>query len=167
MFTAVPVFKIQENVFDLIGKQWMLITAGKKDSYNTMTASWGGFGFLWNVPVVFIFIRPQRYTYLFTEANTTFTLCFFEDEFKNILTYCGSHSGRDVDKVKECSLTAAETEHGSIYFEQAKLVLECTKLYYDDIDPAHFIEPGIQRNYPENDYHRMYIGKVIKCLVRK
>jgi flavin reductase (DIM6/NTAB) family NADH-FMN oxidoreductase RutF len=167
MFSKIQVSKIQENVFDLIGKQWMLITAGNKDNFNTMTASWGGMGFLWNVPVAYIFIRPQRYTYQFVEANNYFTLCFFEHKHKDILNYCGSHSGKDGDKVKECGLIPLETDHGNVYFEQAKLVVESTKLYYSDIDPKHFVDSAIQRNYPDNDYHRMYIGKVMNCLVKK
>jgi len=167
MFSEIKVSEIQENVFDLIGRQWMLITAGDKENFNTMTASWGGLGFLWNVPVAYIFIRPQRFTFRFVEDNLFFTLCFIEPEFKNILDYCGSHSGRDVNKIKETGLIPAHTQNGTIYFEQAKLVMECKKLYCDDIDPVHFADKAIQRNYPENDYHRMYIGKVVKCLIRK
>ena len=50
------------NPFTKISKQWMLVTAGSEEKSNTMTASWGGVGFIWNKPVSFIFIRPQRYT---------------------------------------------------------------------------------------------------------
>ncbi len=131
MFKEISVYRIEENVVDLIGKQWMLITAGNKDAYNTMTAAWGGFGFLWNVPVTYIFIRPQRFTFEFTENNDDFTLSFFEKKYKNILSYCGTHSGRDIDKAKEMGLIVKETEAGNIYFEQAKLVVECNKLYCD------------------------------------
>jgi flavin reductase (DIM6/NTAB) family NADH-FMN oxidoreductase RutF len=166
MFISTDVNKIQENVFDLIGNQWMLITAGNEDKFNTMTASWGGLGFLWNVPVSYIFIRPQRFTYQFVEASEYFTLCFFEPEYKKILSYCGSRSGKDEDKVKACGLIPEITAHGSVYFEQAKLVLECRKLYHTDIDPSNFTEQSIQRNYPLKDYHRMYIGKIINCMVK-
>ena len=167
MFKRIQVSDIHENVFDLIGKQWMLITAGDEENFNTMTASWGGLGFLWNIPVAYIFIRPNRYSYQFVEANNYFTLSFFEYRYKHILNYCGSHSGRDVNKVKECNLIPVVTPHGSICFEQAKLVLECVKLYYNDIDPNHFKDRAIQRHYPDNDYHRMYIGKVVNCMVTK
>ena len=167
MFINAEVNKIQENVFDLIGEQWMLITAGNEDKFNTMTASWGGLGFLWNAPVAYIFIRPQRFTYQFVEASDYFTLCFFEPEHKKILSYCGSHSGKDEDKIKACGLIPAVTSKGNIYFEQAKLVLECRKLYHGDIDPSNFADENIQRNYPLRDYHRMYIGKVINCMIKK
>lgn len=166
MFKKISSFKITENVIDLIGKQWMLITAGDKDSYNTMTAAWGGFGFLWNVPVTYIFIRPQRYTYEFTEKYDQFTLSFFEKKYKNILSYCGTHSGKDVDKAAETGLNIQQTDSGNIYFEEAKLVVECSKLYTDDIKPEGFNDRLINRNYPNKDYHRMYIGKILNCWVK-
>lgn len=167
MFREITSYKIQENPFDLIGKQWMLITAGNKELFNTMTAAWGGFGFLWNVPVTYIFIRPQRHTFKFTEENQYYTLNFLEKKDKNILTYCGTHSGKDVDKIKESGLVPLETGNGNIYFEQSKLVIECSKLYFDDIRPENFLDKLIGRNYPKNDYHRMYIGKVVKCHVKE
>jgi flavin reductase (DIM6/NTAB) family NADH-FMN oxidoreductase RutF len=163
MFKEISPFAISENAIDLIGKQWMLITAGNSKSYNTMTAAWGGVGFLWNVPVTYIFIRPQRYTYQFAEEFDDFTLCFFERKYKNVLTYCGTHSGKDYDKAKETGLTVRETDSGNVYFEQAKLVIECTKIYWDDLKPEHFVDRLINRNYPNKDYHRMYVGKILKC----
>lgn len=166
MFKEISSFKINENVIDLIGKQWMLITAGDKNSYNTMTAAWGGFGFLWNVPVAYIFIRPQRYTFEFTEKYDQFTLSFFEKKYKNMLSYCGTHSGKDVDKAAETGLTLLETDAGNIYFEQAKLVVECNKIYTDDIKPEGFNDRLINRNYPNKDYHRMYIGKILNCWIK-
>lgn len=166
MFKEISTYKIEENVIDLIAKQWMLITAGNKDSYNTMTAAWGGFGFLWNTPVAYIFIRPQRFTFEFAENNDDFTLSFFEKKYKNILSYCGTHSGKEVDKVKETGLTVKQTDAGNIYFEEAKLVVECKKLYYHDVNPENFNDRLINRNYPNKDYHRMYIGKVMKCWIK-
>ena len=131
-----------------------------------MTAAWGGFGFLWNVPVTYIFIRPHRHTFSFTEENQFYTLNFLEKRHKNILTYCGTHSWKNVDKIKESGLVPLETNRGNIYFEQAKLVIECSKLYFDDIRPGNFLDKLIDKNYPKKDYHRMYIGKVVKCLIK-
>jgi flavin reductase (DIM6/NTAB) family NADH-FMN oxidoreductase RutF len=164
MFKEISINKLQENPFHLIGKQWMLITAGTMDSFNTMTAAWGTFGFLWNLPVTQIYVRPQRHTYDFMEKNDFYTLSFFDRSHKNILTYCGSHSGKEIDKVKETGLVPLETSLGNIYFEQARLVIECKKIYYEDIQPENFVDRLIQRNYPNKDYHRMYTGKVINCL---
>ncbi|MCF8378319.1 MAG: flavin reductase [Bacteroidales bacterium] len=166
MFDEISINSIQENTFSLIGKEWMLITAGNIKSFNTMTAAWGGFGYLWNLPVTFIYIRPNRYTYKFVENNTHYTLSFFEKKHKNILTYCGSHSGKKVDKIKETGLVPLETKMGNLYFEQARLVIECKKIYFEDINPKNFVDRLLDRNYPNKDYHRMYIGKVVKCYLK-
>lgn len=155
--------EISKNTFQLIGKEWMLITAGNIKSFNTMTAAWGHFGVLWSKPVAVCFIRPNRYTYKYTEQNDYFTLCFFEEKFKDVLTFCGTRSGRDTDKIKETGLVPAETSKGNIYFKQARLILECKKIYYDDIKPENFLDQKIHESYPLKDYHRMYVGEIIDC----
>ena len=159
--------KIQENVFKLIGKDWMLVTAGDKGSFNTMTASWGGMGILWNKQVSFCFVRLSRYTYTFMENTDYYTLSFFEEKYRDVLNICGSKSGRDIDKVVETGLTPVEDDTGAVYFNEAKLVLVCKKLYFQDIEPLNFLEPGINMNYPTKDYHRMYIGEITKCYIRQ
>ena len=118
-----------ENAFDLIGKEWMLVTAGNKEKFNTMTASWGGIGWLWNRPVAFVFIRPERYTHDFIEREGRLTLSFYKEEYRSILQFCGTKSGRDVDKVKETGLKPVALESGAMTFEQARLTLDCRKLF--------------------------------------
>ena len=66
-FVEIDPSEMRENPFDLIGRQWMLVTAGKPGDLNTMTASWGGLGVLWNAPVATCYVRPTRYTYGFME----------------------------------------------------------------------------------------------------
>lgn len=128
-----------------------------------MTASWGGLGILWHKNICSIFIRPQRYTYEFIEMSDTFTLSFFDNNHRDVLKYCGSHSGREVDKVAETGITPVFSEDGGVYFQEAKLVLECRKLYYQDIIPGNFLDESINENYPKEDYHRMYFGEIIGC----
>lgn len=167
-FKEISIRELQDNVVKLIGDDWMLITAGSIDSCNMMTASWGGIGNLWNVPVAFIFIRPQRYTYQFTESEKYFTLTFFEEKDREILNFCGSTSGKYVNKIKETGLIPLETEHNNVYFKQARVVIECEKVYSDFIDPQGFTTNEIPENiYPKNDFHKMYIGKILKVLVRE
>ncbi len=151
---------ILDNVFSLIGDQWMLITAGNAERCNTMTASWGGLGVLWGRPVATAYIRPQRYTYEFVERSPAFTLSFFDESFRPQLNLCGSKSGRDVDKVKACGLTVQTGADGAPFFAEARLVLVCKKLYWQDLDPSHFLDSGIEAHYPGRDYHRMYIGAI-------
>ncbi|OUN10488.1 flavin reductase family protein [Flavonifractor sp. An9] len=164
MFEKIDPKALDQNVFSLIGDQWMLITAGTKDQCNTMTASWGGLGVLWGKPVATVYIRPQRYTLEFVEREDTFTLCFFGEEYRKALALCGSKSGRDMDKVKECGFTVATAE-GAPYFEEADLVLVCKKSYWQDMDPTHFLDGEIDSKwYPEKDYHRIFIGEILEVL---
>ena len=119
MFHKVDPKSLNENVFSLIGDKWMLITAGSRERCNTMTASWGGLGVIWGAPAATCYIRPQRYTKEFVDREEYFTLCFFGEEYRKALSLCGSKSGRDVDKVKECGFTVQAAECGAPYFDQA------------------------------------------------
>ena len=153
------------NPFKLIGEDWMLITSGDEKNFNTMTASWGGLGVLWNKNVAFSFVRPQRYTFEFMEKSDTFSLCFFDDEYKGSLKICGTKSGRNSDKVKEAGLNSF-FEMGTPCFKEAKLILVCKKIYNQFIDPNCIVDESFNKNYEMKDYHKMFIGEIIKCMVR-
>ena len=162
-FTPTSPESLDENTFTLIGKEWMLITAGTIDHWNTMTASWGGLGVLWGKNVSFCFVRNTRYTFEFMNESPTFSLTFFDEKHRSALDYCGSNSGRDVDKAKETGLTPVEID-GSVAFTEARLVLVCRKLYEQDMDPASFVDPSIADHYVQKDYHRIYVGEIENCL---
>jgi flavin reductase (DIM6/NTAB) family NADH-FMN oxidoreductase RutF len=163
--TEITPTQISDNPFKLIGKDWMLIAAGGLDAFNMMTASWGAVGELWNRRVAICFIRPQRYTFGFMERSAIYTLNFFDELWRPALDFCGSRSGREVNKAAETGLTPLAGEGGAVYFAQARLVLECRKLYAQDIDPARFVDPTIPpQTYPTHDYHRMYVGEIVRCL---
>ena len=163
-FQIVDPYTIEESAFRIIGSEWMLLTGGNQESFNTMTAAWGGFGTLWEQSVCFCFVRPTRYTYEFMERSKVFSLCFFDEKYKSVLDFCGSHSGRDTDKVEATGISPVSGEKETVYFDEARLVLLCEKIYYQDLNPAHFIDSTIHEHYPEKDYHRMYIGKVILAM---
>jgi flavin reductase (DIM6/NTAB) family NADH-FMN oxidoreductase RutF len=165
-FKTITPEQLTDNSFKLIGKDWMLITGGTPDKFNTMTASWGGLGVLWERKVAFCFIRPTRYTFEFVEKSEHFTLSFFEERYRKAMTFIGTHSGRDRDKIKETGLTPVK-ESGLVYFNEARLVLACRKLYFQDISPDRFLDPKINEMYPQKDYHRMYVGEIVKCLVKE
>jgi flavin reductase (DIM6/NTAB) family NADH-FMN oxidoreductase RutF len=166
VFKEIKPEQLTDNVFRLVGSDWMLVTAGTSGDFNTMTASWGGFGVLWHKKICFCTIRPQRYTYGFMERSDYFTLSFFEKQYRETLLFMGTHSGRDVDKIAETGLTPLESSYGSVYFEEARLVIECRKIYYHDLVPENFLDEKIHDNYPGKDYHRLYIGEIVNCLVR-
>jgi flavin reductase (DIM6/NTAB) family NADH-FMN oxidoreductase RutF len=165
-FNEVRPESLTDNPFKLIGGDWMLVTAGTPEHFNTMTASWGGLGVLWERKVCFIFIRPTRYTYEFIEKAEVFTLSFFGEQYRKALQFCGSRSGRNTDKVSGAGLTPVG-DGGAVYFNEARLVLLCRKLYYQDIAPERFLDPAIDSMYPQKDYHRMYVGGIERCLVKE
>lgn len=166
-FETINPEEIKDNVFELIGNDWMLITAGKKNDFNTMTASWGGLGVLWSKNVCFCFVRFSRYTYEFMEREEVFTLSFFEEQHRDILKYCGSHSGRDVDKIAETGLKPVCSKSGGIYYEQARLAIESRKIYFQNIEPERFLSEDIFEYYPEEDFHRMYTGEIENVYMKR
>ena len=169
IFTHTSPSALSDNIFELIGKDWMLITATDPTTgkTNTMTASWGCAGILWNKPVGICFIRPQRYTYEFTEAADTVTFSFFTQDYRKALQYCGSHSGRDTDKFQQTGLTLTHTDDGIPYIKEAKLVMVCRKLYADDLKEGCFLDPALLANYTAKDYHRFYICEIIDVLIKE
>lgn len=154
---------LPKSAFEMIGKDWMLLTAGNEQKYNTMTASWGGLGVLWNKNVVFAFVRPQRFTFDFMNESEYFSCSFFKEEYRNALAYCGKYSGRDVDKAKECNLTADFTENAP-YFSEADTVIICKKLYVQQMSEDCIIDESIKANYNGDDYHHVFVGEIVKVL---
>ena len=158
----ITIDNLNENVINLIGKDWCLITAGTADSFNTMTASWGSMGFLWGKPVVTIFVRPQRHTYGFIETNDTFTLSFFKEEYRKALTICGTKSGKDTDKVKEAGITPFAPSQDCVSFKEARLVIKCKKLYKSLLSEDNFIDKSIIPTwYKDGDFHYVYVAEIV------
>jgi flavin reductase (DIM6/NTAB) family NADH-FMN oxidoreductase RutF len=168
-FTKTNWKALDENVIQLIGHDWMLVSAGNpEDGFNMMTASWGGMGWLWEKPVAFIFVRPQRYTHEFTEREDYFTLTFYAEEYRKILGKMGSVSGRDFDKINNSGLTPLVTENNSVAFKEARIIVECKKLYSTVIEENEFIDQTVvQKNYPQKDFHTMYIGEILNVWIKK
>ena len=161
MFYEISPYEIQDNVFKAIDKDWMLITAAKDGRPNSMTASWGSLGILWNKPIAICFVRPQRYTYEFCENADTLSLTFFDEQWRDALKICGRKSGRDIDKAAQCGLTPVFVD-GGVTFEQAEYTIVCRKMASQFFDPAGFVDSSIENNYANKDYHKMYIGEIIK-----
>ena len=156
------------NPMTLIGNEWMLITAGNEsEGYNSMTASWGHLGFIWGKPTSVIYIRPQRYTKEFVDREEIYTLTVFSEDYKKALSYLGSHSGRDEDKVAKVGLTPI-FEDNYTYFAEAKLTLVCRKLYRAPLSEEGFLDKKVLDScYPEHDFHDMYVGEILKVLVNE
>ena len=155
--------QLEKSPFQLIGYEWMLITAEKDNKVNMMTASWGGLGVMWAKNVAFIVVRPQRFTKEFIDGSDTFSLTFFDKSYKKQLSYCGAVSGKDEDKLAKTGFSVVH-DGQTPYFAEAKLVLLCRKMFAQAYDPASFIDPSIEKLYPQNDYHTLYIAEVTKIL---
>lgn len=163
MFKEISPKEIDGNLIKMIADEWMLITAGNKEKYNMMTASWGFAGEIWGNDSVMALVRPQRYTMEFINDSDYFTLSFYGDE-KGLHKVCGSKSGRDVDKTALTGLTPVFSDN-TVYFDEARLVLVCKKQYVGKISPEDFIDKEPLKWY-NDDFHYMIIGKIEKVLVK-
>jgi len=161
--------QLSDNLISLIASDWMLVTAGTRKKFNTMTANWGGTGYLWHKPVVFVFVRPERYTYEFIEKTEGFTLTFFDEKYRDVLNLCGAKSGRDIDKVAETGLTPHFTELGYPAFTEARLVMECRKLYAEQLTRDAFLdsEPLKTHYTTKGGLHKLYIAQIERTWVRQ
>lgn len=166
-FRQIPATTFEFNPFRAIGKDWMLIAAEKDGKINAMTASWGGFGRIWEKDAAFAFIRQSRFTKEFVDAADTFSLNFLDhDKYAEMLSYMGTVSGRDEDKIAKSSLTPvhfAETP----YFDEASFAVICRKMANQLLPPESFLMDWIdKRCYANHDYHTLYIGEAVAILKR-
>jgi len=158
----VKVTEFSVDVVNLWIKQWLLLTAGTIDECNMMTVAWGSIGCMWNKPFAQILVRPQRHTRKYVEQSDSFTLCAFPEEYRKDLLTLGTISGRDGDKLSKTGLTLkASRRVAAPSYNEAIFILECRKIYFQDMDPSGFIDKTIQDNYAANDYHRIYFGEIL------
>ena len=157
--------KIPGNIYKMLSENWMLITAGKDANFNMMTASWGGLGHMYNKTVAFCFINPTRHTYQLMENNDTYTLSFYTETYRDALQYCGTHSGKDKDKVKESGLTPLTTPNGSKSFSEAWMIIECKKLVAQPLNPDAILDPAAKEKWGKEP-HKMYIGEILNVWVK-
>ena len=151
------------DIFTQFDKKWALLTAGTKDSFNTMTISWGGMGTIWNKPVATVYVRKSRYTHEFMDDNDYFTVSFYPEECKSILGTLGSKSGRNIDKMNQSGLTAKVLDK-SVTFEEAEVTLVCKKLFVQTLAPKNMPEDIASSQYADGDVHDMYIGEVVEIM---
>ncbi|MBN2788956.1 MAG: flavin reductase family protein [Candidatus Delongbacteria bacterium] len=152
------------DLIKLWSKKWMLLTSGSYESadYNTMTVGWGSIGVMWNKPFVQVVVRPTRHTFKYMEKYDSFTLTAFPDKYNDKLKYLGTVSGKDENKINKSELTVISSKKiSSPGFDEAELIIECKKIYWDDIRPKNFLDNKIDENYNANDYHRIYFGEIL------
>ena len=169
-FSEISYLNFLTKSFDLWDKNWLLLTSGdfSKGDFNSMVVGWGGLGIMWKKPMAMVVVRPTRHTFKFINSYDTFSLCAFPEQYRFALNLLGSKSGRDGDKVKDSGLTPiASSSIAAPIYKEAELVFECRKMYWEDLNPQHFLYTEIDENYAKKDYHRMIIGEVVKTFGEK
>lgn len=161
----IAVKEFSPHIFHLFDDQWLLLACGdfSQKHFNVMTISWGSMGIMWNRPFVQVVVRPTRYTFEFMNRYDSFTVSAFGESHRDALNLLGSQSGRDGDKLTASGLTPVASQRvASPGFAEAELVLECRKLFWQDIDHTHFMDAALEKHYPKKDYHRMFFGEVVE-----
>jgi flavin reductase (DIM6/NTAB) family NADH-FMN oxidoreductase RutF len=162
--TPISFENLQVRSHHLWNQQYLLLTCGdyKTNDFNAMTVGWGSLGTMWGKPFTQVVVRPHRYTFEFMEKYSTFTLCAFPEKYSSALTLLGTRSGRQGNKIAASELTPiASSLVAAPSFAEAELRLECKKIYWQDLDPQHFLDESIHSKYPSKDYHRIYFGEIV------
>lgn len=167
-FKTIDPMELDKNPFEIM-EEGVLVAAGLDDRVNTLTVGWGGFGSIWGRKVAFMAIRPERFTFKFTEEADSFSVTILpgDERGREILDYCGTYSGRDHDKIKDCGLTVLY-DGETPYFEEGNLVFICDKLANPQLSP-HDFQPGhgILERWYGGGFHHLYIGEIKKILVKE
>jgi flavin reductase (DIM6/NTAB) family NADH-FMN oxidoreductase RutF len=172
LFKQISPEEICDNVFTLVGKVFPVITSGKKDHYNSMTASGGGMGLLFKKPTTWCVLRADRYTLEIIQKEQTYTLSYFPDEYREQVLFLGSKSGRDSEKMKEVELTSVQTLSGNMSFKEARLIIECKLTEITTPNPTDFYtqeaKDYINEAYKKADDYRKYVfGEITSIWVNK
>lgn len=153
-------FELSLSIFNEIGKKGFLLLSGEEQNHNSMTVGWASLGYLWKKPMAFVYVRPQRYTYEFMEKYDYFSINFFSQDYHDILQLFGTKSGREIDKMHPQKITPLNFENKTNYYKEAEMVLICRKVYIEDLKPENFVDKTFLKNYPMNDFHRIYYGEI-------
>ncbi len=131
--------------------------------FNTMTIGWGMAGVCWRKPVLMVAVRNSRYTHAILENAADFTVSMPLGDLRDEIFYCGTKSGRDVDKLDECGLkTATAQKTATPVIDIHALHAECRIIYKRAMEPA-LLAPDLHALYPEKDFHTLYYGEVLAC----
>lgn len=165
-FTEIAPRELKENIFNTLTKDWMLLTVEGEGVVNTMTVGWGGIGVMWGKDVVFVVVRPERYTHKLLETAETFSLSAFDGSYKKQLGYCGSVSGRVENKIEKCGFTLQRCG-ATPYIAESRLTFVCRKLTATDFAPEHFLgNTEITDKWYGGGYHTLYVAEIETLLSR-
>ena len=161
---------LDENIFRLVGKDFTVITAGEDP--NSMVASWGGVGIMFNKPVTWCFLRANRYTLEKIRETGTYTMCYFPDQYKGDIMQFGTRSGRNTDKMDQTKLTPFLTPDGYPAYKEARIIIECKLIAASTVSKDEFYtdeaKTFLQEGYDEaKDWHKLVYGEITNILVKQ
>lgn len=157
-----------ETAMNYLHKQGAFLTVKHGDSTNTMTISWGNIGFEWNKPIFTVLVRKSRYTYGLIEKSNEFTVSIpLSENLKKELLYCGTKSGRDVDKFQQCNLKLEDGKSvGVPIIADCDIHYECKVVYKQEMNPE-LLDVSIKKSsYRDEDYHTIYYGEIVNCYMK-
>ncbi|MFH1981027.1 MAG: flavin reductase family protein [Pseudomonadota bacterium] len=139
------------------------LTVAAEGKLNTMTIGWATIGFCWRKPVFMVAVRDSRHTFTLMEKAPDFTVSVPATPMKDEIMFCGTKSGRDVDKFAALGITTAEGRQvASPIIDIPGIHLECRIIVKTPMDPA-LMAGDLESLYPEKDYHTLYFGEIMAC----
>lgn len=122
-----------------------LITCGDMKNSNIATIAWTGI--INSEPmIVYVSIRPSRFSSEIITKTKEFVINLPDEKMVKIADFCGTKSGREVDKFEKCNLTKRQSEKiNAPYIEECPINLECKVL---DV-----------QTFPS---HEMFVAEVVK-----
>lgn len=142
----------------------LLVSQGKAGIPNAMAIGWGTVGIVWTRPVFVVLVRPSRFTYGLLHEAGAFSVNIVPPELKEVVTYCGTVSGRDHNKFKEKGLTALQAQKIPVpILKEGILHYECRIVQMTDVLPSTMDGGIISKYYPKGDHHRVFFGEILAC----
>lgn len=147
----------------------VFLTVKDGDIKNTMTIGWGNINIIWGKPIFLVMVRYSRYTYELLENSKEFTVSIpLNKDVKGKLAYCGTHSGRDVDKFKEANINTIKGQKISTpIISDCELHYECKVVYQQAMEPGTLNDNIKNKYYSNNDYHVIYYGEILDTYILK
>lgn len=160
MRSEIGTFEAFEETMERLRGDGILLVAGVPP--NPMTIGWGSLGTIWSRPVFQVLVRPTRYTFGLLEESQAFTVNILPDTYKKEIELCGTHSGRDINKVETCGFTMAKGETiTAFYIRESFIHYECRIIHKHRLDPATLHPAILEEYYRQRDFHTVYYGEVL------
>jgi flavin reductase (DIM6/NTAB) family NADH-FMN oxidoreductase RutF len=152
--------RLDQTLYRLAHGGVLLASTRSDGRSNVMTIGWASVGVIWGLPVMVVLVRPSRYTYTFIEESGVFTVNVPTPEMSKYVAFCGSQSGRDVDKLAQAA-TSKGQRVDCVTLDECPMVYECKVVHWNDVRPDALLPTIDARSYAQGDYHRLYYGQIM------